>query len=243
MGRGGHGHVWITLLLLLFLFGVPAAQCQRIKALLIGAVNGATALEILLKEEPLVEFVIVPSRDSAVKGGMDEMIKYIRQYFPRTYEAMGSFDYIMLIAPEYYLFTARQDRWIHDRIQEGAGGWNDGSVFSIVPQIHGSWAESVAQQAFPNDAPAVVARGAGGESPSMYYKVKINAAFPDPVLTPYIPYGVEEVAGAVSRYVIPREGSATMAYQYGNFPGLGYVPYLVVWDYGKGRADRDLRRL
>jgi hypothetical protein len=70
----------------------------------------------------------------------------------------------------------------------------------------------------------------------MYYRVKINAAFPDPVLTPYVPYGVEEVAGAVSRYVIPREGSGTMAYQYGNFPGLGYVPYIVVWDYGKGRT-------
>lgn len=234
--RNGSRLLSIVLFLLLILGPMQSVECQRIKALLLGAVNGATELEVIFTEEPLIEFTIVPSRDSAVKGGMTEMIKYIRQYFPRTYEGMSSFDYIFLAAPEYYLFTTKQDRWIHDAILDGAGGFNDGSVFSIVAQIHNSWANSLAQEAFPNDAPAVVARGAGGESPGMYYNVRIERDFPDPVLTPFLPYGVEDQIGAVSRYIIPREGSGTMAYQAGNFPGRGYIPYLVVWDYGQGRT-------
>jgi hypothetical protein len=142
----------------------------------------------------------------------------------------------MLISPEYYLFTTKQDKWMYDAINEGAGGINDASVFSIVSQIHSSWAASLAQLAFPNDAPAVVAKGGGGESPSSHFLVRINDDFPDPVLSAYAPYGVESVACSVSRFIIPREGSGIIAYQFGNFPGRKNVPYLIVWDYGEGRT-------
>jgi len=213
----------------------PAASVQSIRALLIGAVDGGTDLEVFLKAEPLVEFVSVPCSRWKIEWDLETQMKYIRQYFPRNYEYMRSFDYIMLHNTEYYYLTNKQDRWIHDRVVEGAGGWNDESVLSTHTVVHIAWANSMAQQAFPNDAPAVVASGRIG-IPSPYYKVKINKAFPDPVLTPYIPYGVEEQTGAVSRYIISREGSRAMAYQYGNFPRKGDTPFLVAWDYGKGRT-------
>jgi len=211
------------------------ASAEKINALMVGSVWGNTLLEKYFDEDPLMEYSAVPCREG---GGMNmkQMVKAIRLYFPRTYEDMKEFDYLMLLAPEFYLLDPKQDLWMHDLIQEGAGGFNDGSVFSIVAQIHGSWAASLTQRAFPNDAPAVVARGGGGESLAGAYGVVINEDFPEPVLTPFIKYGVEDVPGLTSRYVIPRETAGVMAWQVGNFPALGKVPFLVSWDYGDGRA-------
>jgi hypothetical protein len=56
------------------------------------------------------------------------------------------------------------------------------------------------------------------------------------VLTPFIEYGVEDLPGLTSRYVIPRERAEVLAWQVGNFPALGKVPFLVSWDYGLGRT-------
>jgi len=210
---------------------------ERIKVLLTGQIlDRAAQIPKFLGDEPLVDVIAVPARGDYILGGTQTMIKYVRQYFPRTYEEMQSIDYIMFISPEYYLFTTKQDKWMYDVITEGSGGFNDASVFSIVAQIHDAWAASLTQLAFPNDAPAVVARGGGGESPVTHFNVIVNREFPDPVLMSYLPYGIENVVCAESRYIIPREGSGTIAWQAGNFPGKKDVPYLIVWDYGKGRT-------
>jgi hypothetical protein len=39
------------------------------------------------------------------------------------------------LSAEYDYVTPKQDQWIYDVIWEGAGGMNDGSVFSIVTPI------------------------------------------------------------------------------------------------------------
>jgi hypothetical protein len=211
---------------------------EPVQVLLTGHIQAASyQLQVFFRNEPLIDYVGVPSRDDGLVGeGTERMRKFIRQYFPRTYEEMKTFDYILFNSPEYYLFTTEQDKWMHDAIEEGAGGFNDASVFSIWSDIHFAWANSLTQMAFPNDAHAVIARGAGGESPASVFTVIVNRDFPDPVLTPYIPYGIEQVACSCSRYVIPRETAKILACQFGNFPMLGKVPYLVVWDYGEGRT-------
>ncbi len=217
---------------------LPSCQgAEQIKVMLAGQILDRNAqLPKFLSDEPLVDMVAIPARGDYVRGGMDSVMKYIRLYFPRTYEEMKRFDYILLTSPEYYLFTTQQDKWMHDVIEEGAGGFNDASVFSIVSQIHEAWAVSLTQLAFPNDAPAVVARGGGGESLYSHFTVRVNRDFPDPVLTPYIPYGIEEVGCSESRFLIPREGSGILAWQVGNIPGNEDVPYLVAWEYGEGRT-------
>lgn len=215
----------------------PAWGAERIRTLLIGWATGSSDLEVLFKEEPLVDLASVPCREGVVPGDLSVQMKYIRQYFPRTYGEMGGFDCIMLITTSYDLLSGRQDQWIHDRIAEGAGGLNDQSVLAIFSQVYTAWANSIAQNAFPNDAPAVVAWGRGGDyTASPYYGVVIDRDFPDPVLTPYIPFGVEQYRGYVSRYVVPRQGAGIMAYQTGSFIGYDRVPFLVAWDYGKGKT-------
>jgi hypothetical protein len=198
-------------------------------------VNGRTNLEALFAGEPLIDFVSVPALDQG--WGRDMNVKFIRQYFPRSYEQMGNFDLLMFLTAEYYLFSPQQDLWMHDRIAEGAGGYNDESVMAIWAPVASAWASSRVQEAFPNDAPAVLARPGGFDYVSMYYRVEIEPDFPDPVFTPYIPYGVERALGVVSRYVIARQGSGVIAWNIGAFPHR--IPRIIAWDYEKGRTITD----
>jgi hypothetical protein len=73
----------------------PAWGAERMRTLPIGRVTGSSDLETLFKQEPLVDLASVPCRDGVVAGDLSVQMKYIRQYFPRTYEEMGGFDYIM----------------------------------------------------------------------------------------------------------------------------------------------------
>ncbi len=225
----------VTFVVLLLTLSPLCQGLEKIRVLATGHIDQLNRLFTFFRSEPLVEYVPVPSRATDVVTVQDA-IKFIRLYFPRTYEEMGGYRMIMLAAPEYDLFSPKQDQWMYEAIRQGAGGINDGSVFSIMPQIHNAWANSQTSKAFPNDAPAVAQKG-GGESGTMFFSVIINRNFPDPVLTPFVKFGIEKLAvNAVSRLVIPRQGSGTLAWQVGNFPSLGQVPFLIAWDYEGGRT-------
>jgi len=207
----------------------------KIRVLATGEIVQLNGLRTFFRSEPLVDYVPVPSRAGGVVS-MQDAIKFIRLYFPRTYDEMKGYDIILLAAPEYNLFSPKQDQWMYDAIEQGTGGINDGSVFSMQGQIHGAWANSLTSKAFPNDAPAVSQKG-GGVEQTMFFRVIINRDFPERVLTPFVEFGIEKVAcNAVSRLVIPREGSGVLAWSVGNFPSLGQVPFLVAWDHEEGRT-------
>jgi len=220
---------------MLALLVIPVGASKRINALLIGAVNGRSDLEALFQKEPLIDFVSVPALDQG--WGREMNVKYVRQYFPRSYEEMKDFDLLMFLTAEYYLFTPKQDLWMHDRIADGAGGYNDESVMAIWAPVASAWVCSRVQEAFPNDAPAVLARPGGFDYVSMYYRVEIEPDFPDPVFTPYIPFSVEKALGCVSRYVIARQGSGVMAWNLNAFPHR--IPRIIAWDYERGRTITD----
>jgi hypothetical protein len=194
----------------------PVCGGERIKVLATGNLALLQNLQWFFRTEPLIDMHMVVSKDYGVSTSQD-ILKLIRQYFPRDYEHMKAFDYIMFAQPEFHFFTTKQDKWMYDLICEGAGGINDGSVFSIIVDIHSAWAASLTSRAFPNDADAVIAHGAGVAT-SMYYQIIINQDFPDPVLTPFIKYGVEKLGVfGVSRMVIKREGAEYLGWQAGNF--------------------------
>ena len=212
---------------------------EKINLLMAGHIGIMDHVRPVFETEPLIRYTPVPARDPGGFGvaALDEkdLVKMIRLYFPRTYDEMKSYDILILTSPEYYLFTPKQDQWMYDAINEGMGGLNDGSVFSIVSGIAESWSSSLTQLAFPNDAPAVTNRGAG-EAPSNFYQVIINQDVPDPILTPFIPYGVEKVAcEGIGRMVIHRQGSSMLAWTIGAFP-QGKVDLIAAWSYGEGRT-------
>jgi hypothetical protein len=204
---------------------------KKIKTLIAGDGGIIQNLAGIFDFEPLVNHDSVVVRSFAFTKVEDNM-KLIRLYFPRTYEKMKTYDLILLVAAEYNLLTPRQDKWIYDAIREGASGINDGSLFSIISPIADVWASSQAQQAFPND---VVAVSKVAWRNTMAYEIRINPDHPEPIITPFIPFGSDKVRqwGAVG-WVIPREAADVLAWQIGSFPTR--VALLANWEYENGRT-------
>jgi len=211
---------------------------QKIHVFLTGQIDeSVNPLQTWLKAEPLVDYLAVPSRDlRGVLGGDAAMSRFIRIYFPRTYNEMRSYDFLLLNSPVTGLFSEQQLRWMYEAIREGSAGLNTASIMSQFPDVYGGWVNSVLQEAFPNDAPKVVQKFGGGTGKVGAFHVRVNRDFPEPVLTPFIPLGIERYIGEDSRFIILRQGASAIAYQVGNFPGYKDVPYIAVWDYEKGRT-------
>jgi len=228
----------ILLASFLILLCLATTNGQRIRVLLSGQIGeDINPLQGWFKSEPLVDHLSVPSRDlRGTEGGDSAMKRFIRLYFPRTYESVSEFDFILLNSPVLYFFNNNYIQWMYDAIAGGSGGLNTASVMSGNADIHTHWASSVLQEAFPNDAPAVVAKYQGGNSPVGGFRIVVNRDFPDPVLTPFLELGVEGYRGHDSRIIIPREGSGMMAWQVDNNPGLTNVPFLLGWEYVNGRT-------
>ncbi len=224
-----------ALLLLLIIAILPSCHGseREIDALILAMATEVEAAQFFFGSEPLVNYVGVPFRLDQMSE--QEAIKSIRMYFPRSYAEMRGYDVIMLCSPNYELLSTKQDQWMYNAIQEGTGGINTASVLSYIPKIHWAWANSHTSKAFPNQAMAVAKMGGGLQMSSTHF-VEINRDFPEPVLTPFIPFGVEKIPGNDgSRLVLAREGAKVLAWQIGNHY-QGKVDYLVAWDYGEGRT-------
>jgi hypothetical protein len=211
---------------------------QRIRVLLTGQIaESVNPLQSWFLVEPLVDHVSVPSRDlTGTEGGDVAMRRFIRLYFPRTFEEVRSFDFFLLNSPILYFFRSADIQWMYDAITEGSAGLNTASVMSQNSDIYGPWASSVLQEAFPNDAPAVVQRWGGATGDVSLFRIRVNGDFPEPVLTPFIPLGIETYRGHDSRAIILRQGASPMAWQIGNHPRLGDVPFIAAWEFEKGRT-------
>ncbi len=217
---------------ILFLLTFPACLgSERVKILILARDDRIPGLDMYFGPEPAVDYSVVMTRSKAMPD--QDLVKLIRLYYPRTYQEFREYDVLILSQPTYDLFTTKQDTWIRDAILDGAGGLNDGSIFSQIPGIPEAWASGVAWEAFPNDAPYVVANHVAW-APVGFFTVDINEDHPDPVLSVFIPYGAEMVVTGVSRLVIPRDGSGVLAWQVGNYPEK--EAYLTSWKYGHGRA-------
>jgi hypothetical protein len=222
----------IACLAAILTFSSTGMCAEKIDLLLLVQDSRIDNLKKFFGPEPSVRYTVVVTYDGSLDDS--ELLKLIRLYFPRRYEDYREYEVVLLAKPEYELITTKQDKWIHDAVFDGGGGINDGSVFSQIAGIPEAWSSGIAWQAFPNDAPAVTA-GFAAWAPVESYSVEINKDHPEPILTVFVPFGVEKVqTGGVSRVVLPRQGSSVLAWQIGNYPTK--QPYLAAWEYGSGRA-------
>jgi len=222
-----------ALLIFIFVcFIIPLCQGQKIKVLLTGQVDVQTnPLIMWFSQEPSVDATAVPTRSNDLVLVKD-IKRFVRLYFPRTYDRLKEYEFIILHSPEMFHLTGEQDRWMHDAIQEGAGALAAPAGLSDHGDIQHAWINSIVYQALPNDFSAVLASGGRrGQTP---FHIEVNRNFPEPVLTPFVPLGIEEFPGAGGNMIIGKEGSSTLAWQIGE--ALGRVPYMIAWDYGEGRG-------
>jgi hypothetical protein len=203
---------------------------ERIDLLMLVKDSRINGLRMHFDGEPSIDYSIIVTRDERIPES--DLRKLIRLYFPRSYTEFREYEVLLFSAPNYDLLTTKQDKWIHDTIEDGSGGINDGSIFSQIPSVYQTWASGLAWQAFPNDAPQVAAKY--GAWSTGYHYVEINRDHPEPILTTFIPFEVEKYHGGQSRAVIPPQGSGTLAWQVGNYAGK--EAFITAWEYGEGRA-------
>ncbi len=231
--RKTNGALSLSVLLLILLASF-AGICngQRIRSLLTGQVDkDSNPLLKWFAEEPLVEGLFVPTRPGGVVE-IEDIKRFVRIYFPRTYEELRSYDFIMLHSPVMYHFSQGQARWMYEAVVEGSACLSAPSCMSVDADINGAWVASILSQVVPNDCAAVLS--AGGPMGQNYFKIRVNRAFPEPVLTPFLELGIEEFVGYKAYRIIPREGAATLAWNLGSFEED--VPYMAAWEFGKART-------
>ena len=94
------------------------------------------ALSFLLPD-PLTDPTPIPLRDVAGVPVEDQM-KVLRQYFPRSYEGLLDYGYIMIFEADILYLTPRQTLWLFDSIRlDGMGAVNDRSIMSMASAIAG----------------------------------------------------------------------------------------------------------
>ncbi len=192
-----------------------------------------------LLSEPSFGGMVIPARDFGGVSG-SEVTQMIRIYFPRTYDEMKNYDFVLLASIDMTFFTNKQVKWMHDAIaKEGLGGMNTRSVQSMSTAWSGPWLNSMVSKVFPNDVPAVVGSSiyqAGGMSfPTGPLIVNDEQSLPA-VVRPFQEYIEEEFTTYRGVLTIPRPGSTIHTWvksklkSVGN-PFPGYVAHLFEWNY------------
>ena len=230
--------------------GVGAQDGKTVKVLVAGIEGHLLLATDRLQVDPLTNPHPVPARSQDSSWSGDDVARFVRIYFPRTYEDLLEFEYIMLVCIEVWVFSNRQQQMLHDSILvDGLGGMQERSVMSMHSYISIPWADSVLSDAFPNDADAVVSMDYTLHDHPMRVVINTHEDIP-PIFTPYkdLPGAEYSFGGAYgTNLAIPKPGAIITSYSVGpyefgypgalpdpDYGGLGWVPHSMYWRYGNG---------
>lgn len=228
-------------LTILLLIAVPfsCGAAEPISLFCTGNSPSIPYVAAIFKREPMTNAVVFPTRVSTLDVTTEIVKKYVRLYFPRTYEEMlEKYDFILLRGIDPMFFDPTQFEWMRRAIEDGLGGLQDRSVQSMHTAYSLPWAQSPASQAFPNDAEKVVVLDYHRNGP---LEVVLNE---DPLLPPVFTSYREvlkfDVGWWGSNLMIPKPGSQIYTWaKTGIFPEVAYpepglFPHVLGWRYGKG---------
>jgi hypothetical protein len=227
-----------------------AEDGEQAKVLIAGITGHIDIVSAWLEVDPLTDPRVIPARSQDSPWSGDQIRKFIRIYFPRNYEELIEFEYMVLASIETWVFTNRQLQMLHDSIYEdGLGGVQERSVMSMHDGISLPWAHSVLSDAYPNDADAVVSTDYTLHDASMQVVINTHPDIP-PIFKPYkeLP-GVEYFFGGSygTNLAIPKPGAVITSFSVGPYemayggaypdPGFkspGWIPHSMYWEYGNG---------
>ncbi len=247
--RGLSRLVLILLVLVLFCLGVCAQnEVTWGKVLLIGS-QRTDLVGSWLEADPLTNPTYVPSSTHMTGLQGSDVQRFIRLYFPRSYEKLLEYEYIIISGVEISYFTQKQQWMLHDAVYEGGlGGMQTRSVQSMAEFVAHEWAESIVSDVFPNDADKVVSGQFSWQLLRMRFVINTNPNVP-PIFKPYKHLeGVECTLTPCSTCIaIPKEGAVVTSYTIGGYPdgcpGIypdpgftspGWMPHTMYWRYGNG---------
>ncbi len=249
---GGSTGVRVSIIVaFLVLPGIPGAVAggdEVVRVLVTGNPPRIAIASVWLRVDPITDVMVIPAREHG-EWTPPEIQRYVRLYFPRTYDELLAYEFMILASIEVWMFTTHQQRMLYDGIVDGIGGLQTRSVMSTHTAISIPWAESVLSDAFPNDADAVVSVGYTGLQP-LGGRVVFNRHPAVPaVFTPYgdLPGLPRSFPGYYTLLTIPREGVVVASYSIGPYPhgypgaypdpefeAPGWIPHAMYWEHGKG---------
>ena len=104
---------------------------QVIKIIATGKAQSTPITKSWILIEPSLDGIIVPTREWGSVTSVD-IIRLMRVYFPRTFEDLISFDFLLLTQVDMGFISPEQATWMYEAIADhGLGGANTRSVMSM----------------------------------------------------------------------------------------------------------------
>jgi hypothetical protein len=220
---------------ILFLFFPCILGSDRIDLLLIGHVTSSfNPVTTFLDPDPSVRYTMVPTTGYyAVPLGGDEARRYVKQYFPRSYEEVASYGFIMYSIPYIIPLTQRQINLLIDVVTNGecAALTDQGGL--RMKGVHGLrdaeyWVSSGMSDIFANDAEKVLQTGMVSYS-NAGYRLSIKVQVPHQVLGPLVHLGIEKIPALGIFHTIPKDGTTVIVEARGDFLDIPGSPSTTSW--------------
>jgi hypothetical protein len=231
------------IVLLVVLSGLSMASgVDRIELILIGhVVSTYNPVTTFLDPDPSVRYTLIPTSESyAAPLSDDDAKRYVKQYFPRNYDNLASYDFVMYSIPYILPLTDRQILWLRNVVKNGdASALTDQGGLRMDLVYAEFWVSSGLSEIFANDAEKVLQTGKITYS-NMGYRVRVDRDASHQVLLPLVPLGIEEIPTLGLFHAIPKDGAIVTAVAGGQFmeiPGSPEnPPWLMRFEYGSGSS-------
>ncbi len=209
---------------------------SKIKVIGTGKAEGMPILTAWFTTEPSTDPIIIPTR---VWGGISasDIRRFMRIYFPRTYENLLTYDFFFLAQVDMTFFTGQQQKWMYNALTDyKKGGVNTRSIMSTHEWFHLPWRDSILSNAFPNDVEALITDQQNKEGKSGRLTINDDQNVPN-IMRTY----KTQIESIFSNYgglnTIPKPGSTVLSYTKNNenfgSPIPGEVAHVFFWRWNK----------
>ncbi len=220
----------------LHLVAASGTSAGPIKILAMGQVDPAySPLLGLMNSEPAFSGTLVICRSIFVEYTESEIHRFIRIYFPRSYDDLIEYDFFVYDQPILTFFDDTQIEWMY-RAMERDGTGALAFTISQMPEMYMPWMNSILPKGFPHDQAKIIAAARYNIVP---YDIQINddESLPS-VLKPFKRLGIENVKPfGMLRLMFAKEGTTEWARAI-HLPYAGYqsCPLFVSWEYGEKKS-------
>ncbi len=213
-----------------------ARAVEPIRILTMGQVDPSySPLLGLMNSEPSFAGTLLICRSIFVEYAEAELRRFMRIYFPRTYEDLIRYDFFVYDQPMLIFFDGTQIEWMYRGLErEGIGSL--AFTTSQRTEMFVPWMDSVLPMAFPHDQERIIAKG---KYDIVSYDIEVNddPSLP-PVLMPFKDLGIEGIRpfGRL-RLLFKKQGTTEWATAR-NLPFYGFpsCPLLISWEYGEKKS-------
>jgi hypothetical protein len=238
----------LLILLLVLSLGTATGSDNRIKIL--AACRAGTRISVVrgwFLTEPTLTGTVVPSRTTDATA-TEEVQKTIRIYFPRSFEELEGYGFILLGCVDMDFFTVKQATWMYEAITgSGLGGMNTRSVHSMSTAWSGPWMNSILSDAFPNDVPAVVNSAHYRAETFAIGSLAVNDREGIPQIVLPFRESIEGRIQVEGVLTIPRQGSTVYTWVRSTLMDsgerAGYIAHLFSWSYQNGTTFTAMDRI